>query len=205
MRMKEREKIRNHNRRGFTLAETLLALLILMMVSTIVATGIPVAKNAYEKVVLASNAEVLLSTTLSALRNELGTAGDIVILDGSGNEVVGKAVAAGSRLKKYEGKGLTYLNSTRGSLSKIYLGKTTNKNKDVIFLQRYAGTPAAGEGNIGRLISAETSTDDLYVVYTDVSYDDSTDLITFSGLSVNRESGAEKLAGRDSFSIRIIK
>lgn len=65
------------NRGGFTLAETLLAVAILLLVSAIVATGMPAAKNAYEKVVLASNAEVLLSTAASALRDELGTAWNV--------------------------------------------------------------------------------------------------------------------------------
>ena len=63
--MEERIRKKLHSSKAFTLAETLLAVLILLMVSTIVATGIPVARNAYEKVVLASNAEVLLSTTIS--------------------------------------------------------------------------------------------------------------------------------------------
>ena len=46
--------------RGFTLAETRLAVIILLLAAAIVATGIPAARNAYEKVVLASNAEILL-------------------------------------------------------------------------------------------------------------------------------------------------
>lgn len=70
--MKARKKL--NSRAGFTLAETLLAVLILLLVSTIVATGMPVARTAYEKVVLTSNAETLLTTAVSALRNELGTA-----------------------------------------------------------------------------------------------------------------------------------
>ena len=67
------------HRSGLTLAETLLAVLIMLMVSLIMATGIPAARNAYEKVVLGANAEVLLSTSLTALREELGTARDIEI------------------------------------------------------------------------------------------------------------------------------
>ena len=70
--MKARKKL--NSRAGFTLAETLLAVTILLLVSSIVVTGMPAAKNAYEKVVLASNAEVMLATAESALRDELGTA-----------------------------------------------------------------------------------------------------------------------------------
>lgn len=69
------------NQRGFTLAETLLAVLILLLVSTIVATGVPVARNVYNNVVLGANAQVLLTTAAEALRDELGTAWDVTAED----------------------------------------------------------------------------------------------------------------------------
>ena len=62
---------------GFTLAETLLAVLILLLVSGIVVTGLPVVRNVYEKVVLGANAQVMLSTAITALKSELGTAWDV--------------------------------------------------------------------------------------------------------------------------------
>ncbi len=62
---------------GFSLAETLVAVLILLMVSAVVAEGIPAAANAYRKAVDAANAHVLLSTTVNALRGELSTARDL--------------------------------------------------------------------------------------------------------------------------------
>ena len=77
--MKKTRKL--NSRGGFTLAETLLAVLILLMVSVIVATGVPVAKNAYEKVVVAANAQVLLSTAVNTLRDELGTAWDVEVVE----------------------------------------------------------------------------------------------------------------------------
>ena len=52
---------------GFSLAETLMAVLILLMVTSVVATGIPAAANAYFKAVDASHAQVLLSTTMISL------------------------------------------------------------------------------------------------------------------------------------------
>lgn len=70
--MKQMRK--RNNRKGFSLTELLAAVLILSMVSAVVVGGIPVAKNAYEKVTVAANAQVMLSTTISALRNELCTA-----------------------------------------------------------------------------------------------------------------------------------
>lgn len=96
---------------GFTLAEMLLAVMIMLMASAIVATGIPSARNAYEKVVLASNAEILLSTAMNELRNELGTA--------TGIEVTGNVI--------------TYTNSFTGTKSQISM------SDDGIMRQRVVG------------------------------------------------------------------
>ena len=62
-------KKRLKNQAGFSLAETLLAVLIMLLVSVIVANGIPVARNVYNNVIVGANAQVLLSTTVTALRN----------------------------------------------------------------------------------------------------------------------------------------
>ena len=55
-------------------------ILILLMVTSIVAAGIPVAATAYSKVVMASNAQLLLSTTMTNLRDELATATNIEVV-----------------------------------------------------------------------------------------------------------------------------
>ena len=67
-----------NSRRGFTLTELLATVMILLMVTAIVAGGIPVASNAYYKVVDAGNAQVLLSTTMIRLHDELGQATEVV-------------------------------------------------------------------------------------------------------------------------------
>lgn len=78
-------KIENNS--GVTLSETLAAVLILLMVSSIVAAGLPVAAKAYHNVVDSSNAQLLLSTTVTNLRDELSDAKlepSAVTEDGSG-------------------------------------------------------------------------------------------------------------------------
>ncbi len=167
---------------GFTLAEVLIAMLILLMVSAIVAAGIPSAKNAYEKMVLSSNAEVLLSTTVSALRNELGPATDISVASGN--------------------KEITYYNGTRGSLSKIELGDVTAgaADKKTIMIQRYV-TDGGKSSDPVRLISKTASTADLYATYSGVTYNDG--IVTFKDLEIKRESGGT-LSKLDFISIRVI-
>ena len=184
-----RKQRKLHNKRGFTLAETLLAVLILLLVATVVATGIPAAKNAYEKVVLASNAEVLLSTTISSLRNELGTARDITMpggtLDGNTNTITGRNIR--------------YYNTSRGTYSEIFVA---NANTEIMIKKSGAdgiGTPSVQE----KLIPSKIATEKLYVSFESVSYNKN-GIVTFNNLCVKRESGSNIITKRDEFSIRVI-
>lgn len=181
-----------HNNRAFTLAETLVAILILLMVSSILASGIPVAKKAYDKVVVASNAEVLLSTTISALRNELGTARNVNI---SGTTTI------------------IFFNETLNTRSRIYLAEGSEIEPDskpipegTIIYQRYYKTNISSDddrtGDKIRLVSAEASNKNLIVTYGSVAYSDG--IITFTDLKVLRETGGAPLAERPALSIRLI-
>ena len=153
---------------GFTLAETLLAVLILLLVSTIVATGMPAAKNAYEKIVVAANAQVLLSTTATALRDELGTAWDVNIDDSTT---------------------VSYNSSDTGAKSKLYLkdGK--------IYIQEYVDNDylntkdGTGVGKERLLVSDKAATSDLVVTFTSLSKVDTEKTVVITGLVVNNKEG----------------
>lgn len=86
---------------GFTLAEALLAVLILLLASSVVAAGMPAALSAYRNAIDAANAQVILSATVNALRSELTTARDV--------ETPG-------------GTTITYYSAQTGSKSMIYIG-----------------------------------------------------------------------------------
>ena len=60
--------------RGFTLSETMITLLIIVLVFGVVVAGIPVAVNALHKIVDTANSQLLMSTTMIRLRDELGKA-----------------------------------------------------------------------------------------------------------------------------------
>lgn len=64
---------------GFSMTELLATTLIMGMVTAITAAGIPTVKSVYERVVLTSNAEVMLSTTTTLIKQELGTAWDVAL------------------------------------------------------------------------------------------------------------------------------
>lgn len=189
MRKKAAKKLYNHA--GFSLAETLLAVLILLLVSGIVAAGIPSARSAYEKTVLASNADVLLSTTISTLRNELGMAQDVKV-----EEKVGDDFTA-----------VSYFNSAVGARSKIsrYSDVEGEEFEDGEIKYTWFVSPMVDGDVAAPLISRETATGDLYVTYDTVAYDSDEGVVTFSNLSVKRTSNPTAvLATRDTLSIRVI-
>ena len=74
-----KRKLKNGS--GMSLAETLMAMLILLLVSSVIAVGIPAAANVYRNAVDAANAQALLSTTVNALRSEFSAAWGVNVID----------------------------------------------------------------------------------------------------------------------------
>ena len=172
---------------GFTLAETLLAVLILLLVSTIVATGMPVARTAYEKVVLTSNAETLLATAVSALRNELGTAWKVESITDEVESITGGVsyfnASTGTRSKLYvEGGAIKLLDYAAATDLDALLGTNQNKAattaRDLVF-----------QSDIDRLGKLTLKADS--IVLTIPSDKGNRPYVTISGLSVEGASGSE--------------
>ena len=174
-------------RGGFTLAETLLAVLILLLVSVVVATGMPAVTNAYNKVILGANAKVMLSTAITALHDEIGTAWDVKGIDG----------------------GLSYFNASTGAKSElsrdsadhnaIQIKDYVSLSNDLIHSTDY--TPGAPR----HLVPDATS--GMYVTYTDISYVEADGIVTVSGLKVCKKSDDSLLVeytGENGFTIRVI-
>ena len=195
MKLSARIKKKLNNKAGFTLTELLLAVLILLMVSTIVAAGIPAAREAYENVVLASNAEILLSTTIATLRNEVGSASDLEIPGGTvnGDETTGSAI--------------TYYNTARGFSSEISMD---SGGTDIQFVRYFEKPNSVLSGILPiastkeNLISDRTATNDLHVTYDTVSYNSRTGVVKFSKLSVFHGDDDTPLTHRDNVYIKVI-
>ena len=179
-------------RSGFMLSETLVAILIMLIVTSIVVTGIPVAANVYRKVVDASNAELLLSTTMARLRSELATA------SGVGCKTTDKVGDETPTI-------ITYTNA-RGSKSMILLGDTDNEPG--IYIQEYAdrentGNPENVSENFSPkrlLVSKEASNKNLYATYSEANYENG--VITISDLTVKKEN--DTLTSIEKFEIRVM-
>lgn len=167
------------NKSGFTLAETLVTVLILLMVSAVVAGGVPAAANVYMKAVDAANAHVLLSTTVNSLRSELVSAREV------------------------ENKGtntIIYYNAMRGSHSMI---KVEN---GVIQLQEYVAdemaTGAMTTEGRSLVSNAATVRGKLSVTCTGIRYEDG--IVTVSGLNVSRNDTVIAQIPESGLQIRVI-
>ena len=108
---------------GFTLIETMMALLILVLLTGVVASGIPVASQTYTKAVDASNAQVALTTTAAKLRDELGLAQDVFFPTTGGDE-----------------RNVEFFKTSDGYWAKI---ENPGANEKGLYVQAYYGVPDA--------------------------------------------------------------
>jgi prepilin-type N-terminal cleavage/methylation domain-containing protein len=156
---------------GFTLAELMIAMLILSMVTAVAAGGIPVAINAYTRVVETANAQVLLSTTMTKLREELGTASEIKSVND--HEIV------------YE--------SENGSESRIY------RTDSGIMIREYADVVSdlSDKTYEHLLVSKSAANKNLYVTFGSIVWTESTGIIEIRNVKVLSSSGGEPLAELD--------
>lgn len=74
------------NKKGFTLSETMMSVLILGLVIAITGGGIAVVKNAYQRITLKSHAQALMSTSITKVSEDLRFAEDI---DTDGTDAAG--------------------------------------------------------------------------------------------------------------------
>ena len=146
------------NNAGFSLGEMLLVMLILLLATGIVAGGIPAAANAYYKAVDGANAQILLSTTKTCLRDELALASEIKVSD--------------------DQKTVSYTGAD-GRTYEIY---NTNNTEGV---QGIMVKDTSVNGTEHFLVSSAAATPSLYSTYKSISYTNG--IVTVRGLKVNRK------------------
>ena len=184
--LRETIKRKLGSRNGFSMMELLMATLILALGGSIIVEGVPLAAEVCRKVVDYSNAQVLLSTTLTRLRDELGTAQEITPPD--------------------PGKTLKYI-CADGSESVIYIPA----GGQGIYLREYNDMVASSEMKYDHLlVSNAASNKNLYMTYADfddTTYNSSDGVITFENLEVKRDTDGtdETLVSIDEYKIRVLK
>ena len=183
------------NKSGFTLAETLMAILILLLVSSVIAAGIPAAVSAYTKAVDAASAHTLLSTTVNALRNELSAAWSV----------------------EPKNNTLYYYKTSTGAKTKLYNG-TDDSDTPTIWVQDYVSYDLSDDTQkrtdenrtLHKLVSEKKTASDskgkkLGITYDSVNFlsDESKDCLVFTNVQVKKGDNTV-LAQIESLSIHLL-
>lgn len=182
-----RKRVACHNM-GFSLTEMLVTLLILALASTLMATGIPVAIDTYNKTVNSANAQIALSTTITVLRGELGSSTQVVA-----NETDGK---------------LLYYRCSEGVWAKIE--NPIDEGGKGLVKSFYSEDPSTkefqpisnGDGPIAYpLVSDKAITDSLRVSMDSIKKDSGTNSIEIKELCVTELNSNKVLARVESLKI----
>lgn len=171
--------------RGFTLAETLICVLILLMVTAIIGAAMPAASAAYTKVVDAGNAQVLLSTGITVLRNELSTATKVEVAE--------------------DGLSVSFRSGSTGSLSEICIADSGPYKGEIVITTWY-GYDKSGDSTTRPLVTKAASTANLTLTFGSFDPSDDGTVLEIKGLAVMMKSGASstKIVSRDSTLIRLV-
>lgn len=175
---------------GFTLVETLVSVVILILLSAVAAKGVSVAVDAYSRIVNSANAQLLLSTTISEIRDELSTGTDIVI---DNNSIAYQSSKTGdeSIIDKY----VLNAGDTSGYADgAIIITEYVNYGEEIDGSKIHAGA-------ITRLlVSNEAANKNLVCTYDDVDYTGG--VITINNLKVTRVGSTNVLAGLDKYMVK---
>lgn len=169
--MEFRKAIRSKlkNRQGFSLSELLVATIIVTLISMMIATGTNTAVRAYDKVTEEANAEVLLSTCASMLRNELTTSKEITVSE--------------------DKKSISYKKTDTGYYATIRSGVASGGSTETavpkIWITEYGTTEK-------QWISDITATNGLIVSFETIDYSDG--VVTVTGLAVRKKGKNGNLA-----------
>lgn len=185
---------------GFTLAETLLAILILMLVGIIVTSGIPAAQNAYNKVVLGANAQAMLSTAVTALRDELGTAWQVKSVDDQTIEYFNASTGAKSRIF-LDAEGDYPSISVRDYIPLTAEEDQAPQSMEELIHGNASGTEIVKAGSAYHLVPDSSDSNRLYVTYESIalSETDASIIVVVEGLKVCKKTDNVEIAslGKD--------
>ena len=187
---------------GFSLTELLAVMVIMLLVGSVVATCIPAAHSAYVKTTDVSNAQVLLSTTASRLRDVLSVAepnNPAPIDDATDYLVEFKSKETGYvvRIKNVS------INTDGKKLNGLAIRETnpmtTENPSDTDYVSLVPGEMAKAKGKNG---------EDMYVKADDIDYDHDNGVFTVTNLKVYRGTGATEVgidnAKIDSLKVKVL-
>lgn len=183
-------KIRNN--KGFTLTETLLTVILVVLMSGAVAAGVSTVSRVIHKIQNKANAEVLLSTTLTLLSDDLQNTESVESTDGTVQYL--KIRENGSSAWISIDNSTSDLDSENAGIRKNYYTMTMDSN---------SGIPVYQDTGLSMTyVTEQAKTDTLYTTIDSITY--SNHVLTVHDLEVKNKDGVtqEKL---DSFSVAALK
>lgn len=175
------------DKRGFSLGEMLATVMILVLAAGMLAAGVPLAANAYRSVVETANAQVLLSTTMTALRTELGSAQTI------------EPQAEGEL-----GKITYYSIDTMTTQIANYKESGDVGEAGIWFTPYITVNSNQPDYSHRRLLISAAAADGLYATYDSITYNEATKLFTIENLRVMKPGSEEPLAKTGTFTVRAV-
>lgn len=180
-----------NNKKGFTLVETLMAVLLLGFVTLIIAGGMTLATESYTKVTDTANAEMLLSNTVTLMRDELYMVSEVKQVNGQWafreSELDSWKRFNPTRPDPAEGDDVDIPDTAQGIYLVSYKGLDTAKEKDALLV-----TNAAAAKN-------------LKATYTSIEYRKTDNAFIIKNLRVlhaNDDDGAAPLAAEEKIIIK---
>lgn len=171
--------------RGFSFAEVLVAIIIVLLMTSIVTAGMPAASNAYYKVVDSANAQTLLSTTMTCMRDELSTA---------------KINKDKTEKDNPEGKKIVYTGRDGSETTITSITDAENADKSGIYIK------SAFYERL--LVSQAAANKNLYASFDSISYKDTDGYIKVTDLGVYKVNKNNTVSGPlveiPVFEIRVI-
>ena len=162
------------DRRGLTLIEMLTVIIIVLLISALIVTGTQLSLESYNKITDEANAEVLLSTTVTMLRTEMLTAGDLTVSGGK----------------------ISYTKGSSGVQATIRSGAAASAEPT----EEPAGAPAqiyiSENGTERQLVQNVTATNGLCVRYGGATLSDGR--VTITGLEVYKLGSNKVLSSLDT-------
>ena len=143
-------------RRGFTLAETMAAILLMSFVGLIVTGGISMSARVYGRITQRSNAELLLSTTLLELRDELDRVEEVTL---------------GSYRSDWKAYPLEKYRSSNVNWRKLATKMDLNDPPAGIYIVPDKGYIDNTVGTPQLLVSEAAATDELYATYDKILFE----------------------------------
>lgn len=194
----------NRSRCGFTLAETLIAMLLMSFVGLIVTGGIAMGARVYGRIVERSNAELLLSTTLIELRDQLDRVEEVHVV-GSGDAAQLYFRDSTSNWKRLSSIGETGVDADVPGNAQFKTAYPTllvdgNLPKG-IYLTEYKGysvTEAPSDAFCPRLLLSDAAGGEtLYATFRSIGYNSAQKRFIVTGLKVCKKRDHQPLAWVD--------